>query len=107
MFSSGLRKPKPYEYQPLYFDQEKEEREKRRNRVRMRGKVKDAEMPTEEPRMTVPTFKSKFRDYGNVGIGTKDSFSRIRKIIVLVSVGLIIAIMYLVIQLSNIIANNV
>ncbi|MCF8298136.1 MAG: hypothetical protein K9J13_11365 [Saprospiraceae bacterium] len=105
--SSGLQKPKPFEYQPLYFDKEKEEREKSRKRSRMREKITDAEMPSEEERTKIPTFKSKFKDYRNVDSGSKDNFSMIRKVIILISIGLLIAIIYLVLQLSNIIINNV
>lgn len=96
--SSGLRRPKPFEYQPLYFDKETEDRERRRNRARMRGKITDTEMLADKERTTVPTFKSRFKDYRNVGSGSKDNFSMIRKIIILISIGLIITIIFLILQ---------
>ena len=102
-FTTGFRRPKKYEYQPLYYNQEKEERELRRNRVRSRGKIKDAEMPemeeqVEQKEMFKSTFSSKFQDYKNMNAGSWDNFSKVRRIIILVSLGLIIAMMYLIVQ---------
>ena len=100
-FSTGYRKSKGYNYKSMYYDKEKDEFEQRIKRAKLDNVSDDSEEDS-----SLPRFKGRFSDYSKLKKKSRTSFDRIRLLIVLLSIGMIIVILYLISYLTLYIINN-
>ena len=92
------QKHKQFEYQPVFYDADKENLDKR---------IKKHQVKKEESTTYVPDVKGKMKEYLITDNKSKSKLSSIRLIIVAVTIGLIALIFYYLIEIISFLMSNV
>ena len=88
-------KHKNFEYKPIYHDPEKEELDGRIKRAQ-----REVKLEKENPAY-IPNIKGKMKDYLITQDKAQTTHSNIRRVIVVITIGLLIAIFYYLVEITE------